>query len=202
MLTREDGDRLECGAAHADVVRTALVCPPTIYGTGRGPVATRSRQAYELARLVLRTGAAPIVGAGQARWRHVHVADLSVAFLKLAETAAAAAAATTTDREKEKELWGARGYYLVESGEHVWAEMARATARAAHALGFIAAPDRESPLGRQEALDVAGFEAVSWGLNARGRGERLRRLLGWTPTRPSLEACLPEILRYEKARLE
>lgn len=159
-------------------------------------MATRSRQAYELARLVLRTGAAPIVGAGNARWRHVHVADLSAAFCRLAEAAAGGGGA---DRE---ELWGARGYYMVESGEHVWAEVARATARAAHALGFIEAPDREVTLSRQAALDVAGFEAVSWGLNARGRGERLRRLLGWTPRHPSLEASLPEILRYEKARLE
>jgi hypothetical protein len=48
----------------SDSVKTAIVCPPTIYGPGRGPVNKRSRQVYHLARITLELGKAPQVGRG------------------------------------------------------------------------------------------------------------------------------------------
>jgi hypothetical protein len=48
----------------SDSVKTAIVCPPTIYGPGRGPVNKRSRQVYHLARITLKLGKAPQVGRG------------------------------------------------------------------------------------------------------------------------------------------
>ncbi|KAK8095936.1 nucleoside-diphosphate-sugar epimerase [Apiospora kogelbergensis] len=155
---------LEAGASNA--IRTAIVCPPTIYGTGRGPVATRGRQAYELARLVLRGGYAPVVGAGRARWNHVHVADLSEAFRLLVEQAVVSLGGG--GGEDARELWGARGYYLVESGEHVWGELARAMAAEAFDMGLLPARPEDRRLDKDQALAVAGFEAVSWGWNSRG----------------------------------
>ncbi|KAI1085636.1 NAD(P)-binding protein [Whalleya microplaca] len=192
---------LECGTRHADVVRTAVVCPPTIYGKGRGPVSTRSRQVYELARLILqRGGSAPIVGAGAARMNNVHVADLSAAFALLVEAAAA--------RNADPLLWGPRGYFFVEHGEHVWGDLARAIAAKARELGFVDGVGkgegegvREFRLDRDEAIEIAGFEALSWGLNSRGRAERLRRVLGWKPVGKTLEEEIPEILKGERERL-
>lgn len=204
---------LEAAAAAPEVVKTAIVCPPTIYGTGRGPVATRSRQVYELARLILREGYAPIVGKGRARWNHVHVADLSEAFRLLVEQAVSSieGADRSTDKdkndEKERELWGARGYYFVESGEHVWGELARGMARTAFEMGLLGGAGEtktkpeDHPLDKDEALEVAGFEAVSWGWNSRGRAQRLRKVLGWRPRAPTLGESVPEILAYEKTRL-
>ncbi|KAK7908486.1 hypothetical protein PG985_015789 [Apiospora marii] len=198
---------LEAAAAAPEVVKTAIVCPPTIYGTGRGPVATRSRQVYELARLILREGYAPVVGRGRARWNHVHVADLSEAFRLLVEQAVSSIENTDNkdkNEEKEKELWGARGYYFVESGEHVWGELARDIAGRAFKMGLLGGTGKKPEdhlLDKDEALQVAGFEAVSWGWNSRGRGERLRRVLGWRPRAPTLGESVPGILEYEKARL-
>jgi nucleoside-diphosphate-sugar epimerase len=184
---------LECGTRHADSVKTAIVCPPTIYGKGRGPVATRGRQAYELASLVLRKGYAPVIGDGTARWNDVHVADLSDAFALLVE---AAAAGNTSD-----ELWGARGYHLAENGEHVWGDLSRAVAAKAKELGFLDRAPEEYQMGKEEALEVAGFEAVSWGWNSRGKAGRLAKYLGWKPTRGSIEEEIPTILKAEKERL-
>ena len=58
-----DVDKLVLQSA-SDAVKTAIVCPPTIYGTGRGPVNKRSRQVYNLARITLELGKAPQLGRG------------------------------------------------------------------------------------------------------------------------------------------
>ncbi|KAK0312206.1 hypothetical protein LTR01_003120 [Friedmanniomyces endolithicus] len=183
---------LEAGTKHSKVLKTALVCPPTIYGRGRGPVAVRSRQAYELTKLILNEKYIPVIGAGKARWNHIHVSDLSQLFLLLVEAAAA--------YKLDAELWGARGYYLCESGEHVWTELAEKIAKDAEELGFVKKLEKKD-LARQAALDVAGFEAVSWGLNSRGKAERARKLLGWKPKAKSIEEEAPNIVKDEHARL-
>ncbi|KAI1866555.1 hypothetical protein JX265_007856 [Neoarthrinium moseri] len=184
---------LECGTAHGDAVKTAIVCPPTIYGKGRGPVSGRSRQAYELGSLILKKGYAPIIGQGKARWNSVHVHDLSDAFVLLAEAAAAG--------NLSEELWGAKGYHLAENGEFVWGELSKAMAKEAYELGYLKAEPAEEKLSRDEAFEIADFQAVSWGLNSRGKAERLRKTLGWKPHRQSIEDEIPEILKSEKARL-
>jgi hypothetical protein len=58
-----DVDKIVLESA-SDAVKTAIVCPPTIYGPGRGPVNKRSRQVYHLARITLELGQAPQVGRG------------------------------------------------------------------------------------------------------------------------------------------
>ena len=64
-------------------------------------------------------------------------------------------------------------------------------------LGYIKDP-KEGSLSKDEALEQAGFEAVSWGLNSRGKAERARRFLGWRPQRPSIEDEAESILKDEK----
>jgi nucleoside-diphosphate-sugar epimerase len=199
---------LEAGTKNGDMVKTALLCPPTIYGElvetssyvpanqiigkGRGIFNTRSRQAYELAKVVLTEKCIPIIGAGKARWCQVHVADLANAFSLLVDAA--------VSKKLDDELWGAKGYYLIENGEFYWSDLAKSMGKKAAELGYI--PDPEvKPLSKDAALDIAGFEAVSWGLNSRAKGERARKVLGWKPTRPRLEDEVPDILKQEHDRL-
>ncbi|KAI4594576.1 hypothetical protein KJ359_007664 [Pestalotiopsis sp. 9143b] len=182
---------LESGS---DAVRIAVVCPPTIYGPGRGPVSGRSRQAYQLAKMILTKGVAPIVGKGHAHWNSVHVQDLADAYVLLAEAAAA--------KNLSDELWNERGYFLAENGEFVWGEYSRLMAKKAHELGYLKEAPKDLSLSKDEALEFAGFEAVSWGLNSRGKAERLAKTLGWKPHRPSIEDEIPRILESEKALLE
>lgn len=183
---------LQCGSEDQDRVKTVVVCPPTIYGAGRGPASTRSRQAYELAKLILTNKFIPIIGAGQARWNNVHVADLADLFVLLVERAAS--------KDLSGEIWGEKGYMLAENGEHMWSELARQMGRKAEELGYCGNL-AEGSLSKDEALKQAGFEAVSWGLNSRGKSERARKFLGWTPHQPSLEDEVEIILKEEKARI-
>ncbi|KAF2003215.1 NAD(P)-binding protein [Amniculicola lignicola CBS 123094] len=183
---------LACGSAPSATVKTAILCPPTIYGRGRGPINTRSRQAYELAKLILTSSSVPIVGAGKARWNNIHIHDLTSVFVLLAEAAVA--------QNQSPDLWGANGYYLVENGEHVWADLARLMGKKAAELGYIAQP-KEMELGKDAAMKQAGFEAVSWGLNSRGKAVRAGKVLGWEAKGKSIEEEVEAILRDEKERL-
>jgi nucleoside-diphosphate-sugar epimerase len=162
-------------------------------GQGRGPVSVRGRQVYELAKLVIQKGYIPIIGEGKARWNSVHVADLSDVYLLLAEKAA--------QGDTNPDLWGEKGYYFTENGEHVWGDLARLVGREAARLGYIKDP-KEGALDKDEAIKQAGFEAVSWGLNSRAKAERARKFLGWNPSRPSIEEEVPEILKQEQERLK
>jgi hypothetical protein len=120
------------------------------------------------------------------------VHDLSQLFLLLVE----AAAASKTDSE----LWGAKGYYLAENGEHLWTDLAERIAKEAEKMGYVGSLEKQA-LSKEKALDQAGFEAVSWGLNSRGKAERAKRLLGWAPSAPSIEAEVPSIIKDEHERL-
>ena len=165
----------------------------SIPGKGRGPVSGRGRQVYEMAKLMLSAQYIPIVGEGKARWNSVHIADLSGVYLLLVEAAVA--------KKQDPELWGARAYYLTENGEHVWGELAEFVGQRAQALGFVGQLEKCN-LTRAKALEQAGFEAESWGMNSRGRAERARKVLGWKPHQPSLEDDVDEILKSEKVALD
>ncbi|KAF2025323.1 NAD(P)-binding protein [Setomelanomma holmii] len=177
-----------------DSVKTAILCPPTIYGRGRGPSHTRSRQAYELANLILTGKYVPTIGQGKARWNNVHVADLAQLFVLLTE----AAVANNTDEK----LWNQKGYYLVENGEHQWSDLARLMGKKATELGLVDGKLEEKSLSKDKAIEQAGFEAVSWGFNSRGKAERAKKVVGWKPKAPSIEVCVDEILKDEKSRID
>lgn len=182
-------------SSNSNVVKTAIVCPPTIYGRGRGPGNSRSRQAYELAKLLLTGGYIPIVGQGKARWNAIHVQDLANVFVLLAEAA--------VSKNENKELWNDKGYFLVENGEFCWADLARLMGRRAVKLGLVGDGKglEEKNLGKDKAIEQAGFEAVSWGYNSRGKAERARKVLGWEPKKGKIEDWVDEILEDENARL-
>ncbi|KAJ5660468.1 hypothetical protein N7507_006919 [Penicillium longicatenatum] len=184
---------LEAGSKHADVLKTALICPPTIYGRGRGPCSQRGRQVFELAKVTLQLQKGPIIGAGQSIWNNVHVHDLSDVYSLLVD----AAIAGRTDEG----LWGSDAYYLTENGEHVWGELAQQTADVAAKLGYLPEAKAE-PIDLESAKKYAGFESLSWGMNSRGRARRARELLGWKPSRPSLVAQLPTIVQSEWQALQ
>lgn len=159
-----------------------------VVGKGRGPNSGRGRQVYELTKLILSAKYIPIIGHGKARWDNIHVADLSDVFVSLVEAA--------VNGKKDSELWGSKGYYLVANGEQVWGDLSRAIGKKAAELGYVEKLEEKS-LDREAAIKQAGFEAESWGLNSRGKAERARKLLKWSPNRPSIEDEIPEILKSE-----
>ena len=98
------------------------------------------------------------------------------------------------------ELWGPKGYLLAEHGEHVWGELSERMANDAVQKGYIKKVEKKA-MSADEALQEAGFEAVSWGLNSRGRARRAREVLGWMPNHRSIEDEAATIVESEYQRI-
>lgn len=188
---------LNTGAQHTDAVKTTIISPPTIYGLGRGPISGRGRQVYELTTFILKEQYCPRIGRGLSRWNNVHVQDLSEVFELLVQ------AALNPVLSRDPEIWGARGYFLTENGEHVWGELSAAIGQEAHKQGLLKgdAPELRGWSIDEALKSSAGFEAASWGMNSRGVALRARRVLGWNPRQCSLFEEIPTIVRSEAARL-
>lgn len=188
-----DVDKLVLSSG-SDAIKTAIVCPPTIYGPGRGPGNQRSRQVYNLVKATLEKGQAPQLGRGLTEWDNVHVHDLSALFVLLAE------AAVANRPELDAKLWGKEGYFLAENGHHVWGEISKEVGQVAFSKGYVKVKETRV-MGVDEAKDAYGFEALSWGLNSRGFAKRARKYLGWKPEGKSLEEEIPDIVDSEARSL-
>lgn len=176
-------------AAGSDAVKTAIICPPTIYGTGRGPGNQRSIQLPNLVARALWDGEAPIVGRGLSEWDNVHIYDLSDLYVLLVDAIAA------NNKDLDKELWGAKGYYLAENGHHVWGDVTRQVVNIAYHQRYINSKELKS-------IDPSTLRGVdtTWGLNSRGYAKRARIYLGWKPSRV-LEDEIANVVASEAALL-
>ena len=182
---------LEAGTTNPNNIKTAIVCPPTIYGTGRGPGNQRSIQLPDLAKATLTEKKGFKVGEGLTYWANVHVFDLSKLYLKLLEAAASGGGKAT---------WGKDGYYFTEHGEHIWGEISQAVASAAHKQGFL--PDDEViSISPEKSTEFHRAGPVLWGANSRGRAIRARKLLGWSPQEASIAKEAPIAVAIEAKSL-
>lgn len=170
---------------------TAIVCPPTIYGPGRG-ANTRSIQVPSLARSMLVAKRGFFVGEGKAYWHQVHVRDLSLLYLLLIEDAATAVAGG-----QPKATWGPKGYYFAENGEFVWGDICRAIAKEAHKQNYLESAECVSlPSPEVEKLCKAG--SWLWGANSRGVASRARQELGWQPKEKPLLDFISSAVEHEQ----
>lgn len=178
----------------SSLIRTAIVCPPCIYGEGRGPDKTRSIQVPELIKCTLERKKGFQIGHSQNRWGTVHVRDLSSIYLRLIEEASKPGGGNAT--------WGLEGYYFIESGEHHWGDIARAIASEACKLGLIPSPEIEH-LSVNEVEAIHPFGRYLWGTNSRHTAIRARRVLGWEPADSlSLSVELPRMVEVEARRMK
>lgn len=182
---------LAAGTGKASKIKTAIVCPPTIYGQGRGPGNQRGHQVYELARCTLEQKQGFQVGAGRTYWPNVHVFDLSKVYLALVEAAANGGGKAT---------WGEAGYYFTENGEHIWGEVSKLVASAAQQQGFISS-DEVVSVSALEADKLSSHGSALWGANSRCRAIRARKLLGWSPIGTSLIDEIPLVVESEAKKL-
>jgi nucleoside-diphosphate-sugar epimerase len=118
-----DVDKVVLEAAQAldgempkSIIKTTIICPPTVYGTGDGPIRRRSVQIPELIRHSIQRQKVFQVGPGQNVWQHVHVADLADAYVLLIEEAY---------RDEGRADWSGNGYHFAEAGKHVRFQFSR-----------------------------------------------------------------------------
>lgn len=189
---------LEAGTEHSDRIKTAIVCPPTIYGLGRGPDNQRSMQLPGLCAATLQLGHGLKVNEGKTYWGNVHVNDLSNLYLKLVEQAAAGSA--TADWAGKPPTWGAEGYYFCENGEHVWGDVSQWVADEAKKQGLIESNEVKS-MSAEEVKQISSFGPALWGANSRARAKRARAILAWEPKAPSFKDEVASTLAFEAKKL-
>ncbi|OQU97261.1 Semialdehyde dehydrogenase, NAD binding domain-containing protein isoform 2 [Cladophialophora immunda] len=174
-------------AASSDKVKTAIVCPPTIWGRGRGPDNTRSAQLYMATASFLKHQKAFKVGKGENIWHEVHVCDLSNLYLLIGEAAVNGGSPAT---------WNDLGYYLAENGPFVWGDVLQEIANVAHKKGLLPDATVES-LSPMEAERLFPHARLMIGTNSRGMSIRGKKLLGWRPTMHGIMDEIPECVEGE-----
>ena len=178
-------------AAASDNLKTAIVCPPTIYGSGRGPGNKRSVQIPDMVKSTLQQKQAFQVGQGKAQWTNIHVYDLSDLYLKLIEAAVSGGGKAT---------WGKDGYYFAEHGTHKWGEVAQTIALAAHKSSLIPTSEVKS-MTNTEVDGLRRHGTFLWGVNSRCKAIRAHRLLNWTPKEETIDEEIPKSLEIEAKAL-
>lgn len=86
-------------AAHGERLKTAIVCPPDIYGPGRGPGRRQSVYFPVYFGLVKKLGYGFYVGEGKNTRSWVHLEDLMTVYLRLVEAAVAGGEGADWGRE-------------------------------------------------------------------------------------------------------
>jgi nucleoside-diphosphate-sugar epimerase len=173
-------------------VFSAVVCPPCIYGPGRGPGNQRSIQGPDMAKAVLQRGKGFQVGEGKNIWAEVHVQDLSEAFLALVTAAMQPGGGKAT--------WNDKGLYYVENGEFVWGDISKRIAEAAEKKGLIKTAELDN-VDQKEADELRAIGSYLWGTNSRCKGLRAKKLLGWTPKMPKFADTLSDLVDSEAKAL-
>lgn len=177
-------DKIVLGANTASpAVKTLIVGPPTIYGTGRGPVNQRSIQVPGLIEYTLTNGHAPIQAPGLTEWDNVHIHDLGAFFVLAVE------AALDPAKNSNPEIFGPTAYFFLESGVHKWSDVARWVADEAARQGLIPKPATKE------------VDAPRYGANSKSVAARARKYLGWAPKSPSLKDETEAAVAFEAKRL-
>lgn len=173
-------------------IRTAIVCPPCIYGPGRGPDNKRSVQVYEMCRAGLERHKGFVVNEGVNRWTEIHVQDLSNVYLALVTAA--------LSPDGGKATWNDKGYYFTENGQFCWGELGQKLAKIAFDKKLLNTADVDH-LDKDETDKLKAWGSYLWGTNSLCKSVRANKLFGWTPKQKSLSDLLPEIVEDEARRL-
>ncbi|KAL4819597.1 hypothetical protein BDW67DRAFT_173426 [Aspergillus spinulosporus] len=173
-------------SAGSDTLKTAIICPSTVYGTGRGLISQRSDQIPNLAKLILQQKKGLQLSESKTFWNCVHVYDLSRLYVRLIERSISGGELT----------WNEEGYYLVESGTYFWGDISRRITKKAHNLGLL--PSEQMIVVEMKDRDIlapAGRPVGNYAVKA--KAVRARKLLGWTPVEGSLEREISAIVLAE-----
>ncbi|KAI9775590.1 MAG: hypothetical protein M1839_000991 [Geoglossum umbratile] len=209
----QDTEKVIRTTAKAEAVPFAILCPPTIYGIGKGAIKTRSIQIPQLVETMLKRGRAFQILEGQNFWDSeilffftptnictrgmatdtgvvildVHVDDVASALVLLTEEA--------VKGEASKAEWGDAGYYFTGAAEHQWATICTSLANILHAKGKLPTAEVDKlPVEVVSQLHPWGLEL--WGGNSRSRAERFREL-GWEPRGLDILASLEQMVDKE-----
>lgn len=178
-----------------EFVKTAIICPPNVFGFGRGPGNTISAQIPILVKLALINKQPVVVFKGKSLWNQVHVQDLAALYVLLAEKLL---------KSPEVVATGKKGYYFAEDGSAIsWGEKSEKIGKLLKEKGLIENAEVAELTPKAVADLFGGFEFLPYaiGSNARCKAE-LGRALGWKPTLSSDDDFwrdVPKVVDYVTA---
>jgi hypothetical protein len=172
---------------YAGKINIAIVCPPDVYGLGKGLGRTTSALVPVYVHEVRASGAAFHVAEGTNMRSWVHVDDLTRLYLLLVEVALAG--------EGEETHFGKNGYYFAATQEHSQIDLARETGRILYERGVI----NDAQPVQVELADLDGMvnfpefpelRRYMFASNSRTRAERAGQLFKYKAEAPGLMEVL------------
>ncbi|KAF1941140.1 NAD(P)-binding protein [Clathrospora elynae] len=169
---------------HGDKINIAIMCPPDIYGKGKGLAKTHSAFVPMFVKEVKDLGGKVFYhGEGTNARSWVHIDDLMKVYLHVVE-----AAASNSNAEK---YFNGNGYYFAGTQEHSQLDVAKEAGKILHKHGVI--KDAEPVQVSLEQLDsmasFPGFEKLArylFASNSRTRAERAEKLFAYKGEAPGL----------------
>lgn len=168
---------------HGEKINIAIMCPPDIYGKGKGLAKTHSALVPMYVKEIKRLeGKVFYYGEGTNTRSWVHIDDLMRVYLKVVEAAASGNAA---------DYFNGNGYHFASTQEHSQLDVANAVGRIMHGQGAISNP-RPAPISLEQLdgmLVVPGYEKLArylFASNSRTKAERAERLYGYKGEAPGL----------------
>ncbi|KAL2055304.1 hypothetical protein ABVK25_004642 [Lepraria finkii] len=175
---------------HPDQLKAAIICPPGIYGPGKGLGNTRSLLLPEMCENMLELGYPFYTQSGGNCRSWVHIDDLMKIYLGLVEAAVVGGG---------KAVWGKDGYYFASSHEVSQLHLAKRAGEILHTKGLIPT-DQPKQLSLRTVREMRGGSSwepmglYTWACNTRARSYRSELLLVYEPNAPSVIDTLEDDL--------
>jgi nucleoside-diphosphate-sugar epimerase len=186
-------------AKHHDKLKIAIICPPDIYGPGRGPGRQQSVYFPVFVKEMERVGPPFYVGEGTNTRSWVHIEDLMTVYLKLVEAAAAGGGIADWGKEvqhtycwcMQRDCWLFQGYYFTASQEASQIDIATAVGKILKRHGRVEdANPIQLPLEQVSSMvahySLKDLGAYMFAANSRTKADRAEKLLGYKPEHPNL----------------
>jgi hypothetical protein len=175
-------------AKHSDSINIAIMCPPDIYGKGKGLAKTQSALIPFFVKEVKNMGGKVIYyneGTNTRSW--VHIDDLMRLYLHVVEAAAS--------NSVPENFFNDNGYYFASTQEHSHLDVAKAAGEILCRHGVIGNQEPVQ-IGLEQLDDMAnipGFPRLArylFASNSRTRAERAGKAWGYRGEAPGLLECL------------
>lgn len=172
-------------ANHADKINIAIMCPPDIYGRGKGLAKTHSALIPLFIKESKALGRVFYYNEGTNTRSWVHIDDLMRVYLRVVEAAA------SSNPEATKLYFGENGYHFAATQEHSHIDVATAVGKLLVEQGVIQDPEPvQVDLERLDAMaNIPNFPKLArylYASNSRTRAERAGRLWGYKGEAPGL----------------
>ncbi|KAH6622409.1 NAD(P)-binding protein [Boeremia exigua] len=190
-LHRGTEKMLHAAAREGGNVRVCVMCPPDIYGRGKGLGRTRSALVPFFVAEARKRGGVFYVGDGGNARSWVHVEDLMRLYLRVVEAAAGG------DAEVEKQCFGENGYFFAGTQEHSHIEIARAVGEVLARQGVVE-DQKPVQIGTEELdgmANIPNFPKLArylFASNSRTKAERAEKLWEYKGEAPGLMECLED----------